>query len=154
MRTLAHSSREGAVLGLLAATVIWLWIAIVDAVTGQSFRTLSLLGGPVGFTVGLYLLNVAYGVVLVRGIHGAEREPSLLIGVALLSFVVELVIVFVTILLSHVGLGELAWLRILGANVVGTLATLLFLARRHRLGEILHAEEREDEAEEPAPGRR
>jgi hypothetical protein len=140
------------VLGLLVATVIWVWIAAIDAVVGQPFRTFLLLGGPLIFTAALYALNVAYGIALVTGLHGVDREPSLIIGVAVLSFVVEYVFVMLTIFFSHTGLGTLAWPRILGGNVIGAVATFVFLARRHPLRAMFQAEQREDEAEDGGSG--
>jgi hypothetical protein len=45
-------------------------------------------------------------------------------------------------LLSHVGLGGLAWVRILGGNLVGAALTLLVLSRRHPLRDELRQAER------------
>src|SRR5437762_11190431 len=39
------SLREGARLGLVVATSIWVWLAVVDAVVGEPFRTFTWLGG-------------------------------------------------------------------------------------------------------------
>jgi hypothetical protein len=143
-----HSSvREGTTVGLLVATAIWLWLAIVDAVVGQPFRTFTVLGGTLTFTAVHYALNVAYGIAIVAAIHRASREPSLLIGVAFVSFVVEFGFVMLAILLSHVGLGELAWPRILGGNLVGAVTAYLYLARRHPLLSELRAEQAEEEDE-------
>ena len=48
---LKHQSLgEGARLGLLVATSIWIWLALVDAVVGQPFHTFRVLGGVVTFT--------------------------------------------------------------------------------------------------------
>lgn len=144
-----HSSvREGATLGLLVATVIWLWLAILDAVVGQPFRTFTVLGGPVTFTAVHYALNVAYGIAIVAAVHGAVRQPSLLIGIGFVSFVVEFGFVMLAILLSHVGLGDLAWPRILGGNLIGALTTLLYLARRHPLLAEIAAERTAEEEDE------
>jgi hypothetical protein len=142
-----NAVREGAMLGLLAATAIWLWLAIVDAVVGQPFRTFTLLGNPVTFTIVHYALNVAYGIVLVAAIHGAAREPTLLIGVAFVSFIVEFGWVMIANLLSHVGLGQLAWPRILVGSVIGVVTTWLYLARRHPLRQELAAAEEAEEDE-------
>ncbi len=141
-----NTVREGVTLGLLAATAIWLWLAVVDAVVGQPFRTITLLGGPVTFTVVHYALNVAYGIALVAAIHGAVREPTLLIGVAFVSFIVEFGFVMIANLLSHVGLGELAWPRILVGTVIGVVTTWVYLARRHPLRqEVVEAEKAEED---------
>jgi hypothetical protein len=143
-----NAVREGTTVGLLVATAIWLWLAIMDAVVGQPFRTFTVLGGPVVFTVVHYALNVAYGIAIVAAIHGAAREPSLLIGVAFVSFIVEFGFVMLAILLSHVGLGQLAWPRILGGNLIGAATTWLYLARRHPLRRELAAEEKTEEEDE------
>ena len=141
-----NSLREGAQLGLIVATSIWLWIAIVDLVAGEPWRTFAVLGGVVTFTIGHYLLNLVYGIAIVSAIHGARREPSLLIGVAFGFLIVEFALAMVTVLLSHVGLGELAWVRILGGSVVGALAAFVLLRRTHPLTvKLREAEEEENE---------
>jgi hypothetical protein len=129
-----HGSRhEGARLGLIVATVIWVWLALVDAVAGEPFRTASVLGGIAAFTVVHYLLNVAYGVVIVSAIRGAARTPSLVIAVAFGVLTIEIWFAMVTILLSHLGLGSLAWVRIFGGSVLGGAVAIVLLSRQHPL---------------------
>src|SRR5437879_12260123 len=77
-----HSLREGVMLGLVVATSIWLWIAIVDAIAGEPFRTFAVLGGIRLFTVLHYVLCLAYGVAAVAVVHGAALEPRLMLGAA------------------------------------------------------------------------
>lgn len=125
--------REGIRLGLVIATSIWIWIAVVDALSGEPFRTFTVLGGIAQFTVLHYVLNVAYGVAIVAGVHTAAREPSLTGVLWFVFVVVEFAFVMVTILLSHVGLGALAWLRIFGGSLVGAAIAIFILSRRHRL---------------------
>lgn len=139
------SLREGARLGLVVATSIWVWLAVVDAAVGQPFRTFTLLGGVALFTAMHYLLNLAYGVLIVAAIHGAAREPSLVIAVAFGFPIIEFVFALVTVLLSHLGLGELAWVRIFGGSLIGTAIAIVILARRHPLAaEVRQAEEDND----------
>ena len=138
------SLREGARLGLIVATSIWVWLAVVDAVAGEPFRTFTVLGGIALFTVMHYLLNVAYGVLIVSGIHGAVREPSLVMTVAFGFPIVEFVFALVTVLLSNMGLGELAWVRIFGGSLIGTAIAIVILARRHPLAAELRQAEEED----------
>ena len=45
------SLREGAWLGVVVATSIWVWLAVVDAAVGQPFRTFTVLGGLALFTI-------------------------------------------------------------------------------------------------------
>ena len=140
------SLREGAWLGVVVATSIWVWLAVVDAAVGQPFRTFTVLGGLALFTILHYLFNVVYGVVIVSLVHGAAREPSLVIGMAFGFLVIEFGFVMVTVLLSHMGLGELAWARIFGGNLIGAAIAFVMLSRRHRLRDgFRQAEEEENE---------
>src|SRR3989449_8975121 len=91
------SLREGAWLGVVVATSIWVWLAVVDAAVGQPFRTFTVLGGLALFTILHYLFNVVYGIVIVSLVHGAAREPSLVIGMAFGFLVIEFGFVMVTV---------------------------------------------------------
>lgn len=137
--------REGIKLGLVMATSIWLWIAVVDALTGQPFRTFTVLGGILQFTVLHYVLNLAFGVAIVAGVHSAVREPSLVGVLGFLFVVVEFAFALVTILLSHVGLGHLAWVRIFGGSLIGAAIALMIVARGHPLLATLREAETENE---------
>jgi len=129
-----HSSiREGVILGAVVGTVIWAWIALVDAVLGEQFHTFALLGGVGRFTALHFVLSLTYGVVAVSVVHAAAREASLMVGAAFAFFLLEFAFVMLTAILSQGGLGGLAWARILGGNVVGATLTILILWRRHPL---------------------
>jgi hypothetical protein len=131
-----HSSlREGVILGAVVGTVIWAWIAIVDAVVGEPFRTFAVLGGVSRFTTLHFVFCLTYGVVAVSVVHAAAREASLMVGAAFAFFLLEFAFVMVTAILSQGSLGELAWARILGGNAVGAALTLLILWRRHPLAQ-------------------
>lgn len=141
-----HSSiREGVQLGLIVATSIWAWLALVDAAAGEPFRTFTVLGGVVPFTILHYLLCLAYGVIAVSAVHRAAREPSLLIAAAFVFFILEFAFAMLTALLAQVGLGELAWVRILGGNLVGAALTFVLLSRKHSLREELRRAEAEEQ---------
>ena len=133
-----HSSlREGVILGALVGTSIWAWIAIVDAVLGRPFETFAVLGGIARFTVLHYVLCLIYGVVAVAVVHAAARETSLVVGAAFAFFVLEFGFVMLSAILSQMGLGGLAWVRILGGNIVGATVTFLVLWTRHPLAREL-----------------
>ena len=125
--------REGLLLGIIVATAIWIWIAVVDAVVGEPLRTFTVLGGVARFTVVHSVLCLVYGVVVVAVVHAAEREASLIVGAALAFFLMEFAFVGVSAILSRAGLGQLAWIRILGGNLVGAALTMVILWRRHPL---------------------
>ena len=131
----SHDSvREGTALGIIVATGIWAWVAVVDAVAGQPFHTFTVLGGITAFTMVHYLLNIAYGVAVVAAIHGAKREPSLAIAVVFGVVMLEIAFAMLTALLS-VGLGNLAWVGVFGGSLFGTSIGAFVLSRRHPLAE-------------------
>ena len=132
-----NAIREGIRLGLVVATSIWIWIAAVDAIAGEPFRTFQVLGGIASFTLLHYVLTVAYGTVIVAAIHGAMREPILIGGIAMGLVIVEFAFAMVTVLLSQLGLGELAWLRVFGASILGAAVAFAILTRRHPLTTVL-----------------
>ena len=130
--------REGTTLGLLVATCVWLWLAIVDAVVGEPFRTFEVLGGVLVFTAVHYALCVAYGRVLVWAVRAAAGQPSAILGTLVLSLLFQVAFAMATIMLSALGLGGLAWLRIFGGSLVASLVAFVFLARRYPLAEMVH----------------
>ena len=127
------SVREGTALGIIVATGIWVWLAMVDAVAGQPFHTFTVLGGITAFTIVHYLLNIAYGVAIVSAVHGAAREPSLAIAVVFGAVTLEIAFAMLTVLLSHLGLGTLAWLGIFCGSLVGMAIAIFVVSRRHPL---------------------
>ena len=137
------SLREGAVLGLVVATVIWLWLVAVDAIVGEPFLTFSILGGIAGFTVMHYLLNLAYGVSIMSIVHAAGRQPSAIYALGFGFLMLELAFALVTAAFSSGRLGELAWIRLFGGNVIGSVIALAIVMRRHPLVALLHQAERE-----------
>lgn len=127
------SVREGTTLGIIVASAIWVWLAAVDAVAGQSFHTFSQLGGISAFTVVHYLLNIAYGVTVVAAIHGAVREPSLAIALVFGILTLEIGFAMFAVLLSNLGLGMRAWVGVFGGSLIGTALALFVISRRHPL---------------------
>src|SRR2546429_8622898 len=114
-----NSFREGAILGAVVGTGIWGWIALVDAIVGEPFRTFVVLGGVARFTTLHYVLCLAYGVVAVSVAHAAQREATLIVGAAFAFFLLELGFVMVSAILSHVGLGGVASARNPGGGAPG-----------------------------------
>ena len=125
--------REGTALGIVVATGIWVWLAAVDALAGYPFHTFSVLGGITAFTIVHYLLNVAYGVIVMSAVHGAEREPSLAIAIVFGLVTLEIAFAMLTVLLSNLGLGARAWVGIFGGSLIGMGLCLYLVSRRHPL---------------------
>jgi hypothetical protein len=137
------SLREGLWLGLVMASVTWLWVALVDAVFGQPFHTFAALGGIAGFTAMHFLLNITYAVVILSVIHGAERAPSLIIGLIFCGITFEVAMAMITNVLAAAALGSVAWIEIFGGNLIATGIALVLLARTHPLGMYLRQAEEE-----------
>ena len=142
-RTSNHNTRsEGIRLGLIIGTITWGWVAVVDAMAGRPWHTFNVLGGLLVFTAMHYLLNVTYGMVLVSAVHGAERAPSLIIG--LMFGVVTLegaFALFTNVLVQSVG--NVAWIGIVGGSLIGTAAAIGLLSQTHPLANYLRRAEDE-----------
>jgi hypothetical protein len=137
-----HAFREGTKLGIIVATVTWLWVLLIDVASGDAFRTPTMLGGIVVFTVVHLVLNLAYGVSLVSVINGAAREPSL-ITAALFGFVmVEIGFIMIAAVLSNF-LGGIAWVSLLGGSLIGAAIAFQLIAPRYPLGALLRQAETE-----------
>lgn len=137
------SLREGVRLGLILATITWLWVALVDAISGQPFHTFLALGGIAVFTVMHYLLHIAYAVAILSAIHGAERAPSLIIGVIFGVVTLEGAIAMMTNVLAQAALGGIAWIEIFGGSLIATAIAIVLLARTHPLATYVHQAEEE-----------
>lgn len=136
-------SRQGLILGLITATTTWLWVATVDAVSGQPFHTFGVLGGIVGFTVVHYLLNIAYGVAVIGMARGAARTPSLVIGAIFGFIVLEIAFGMLSAILSQTALGNRSWLVILGGSLIGASVMFTMVTQTYDLRARLHEAEEE-----------
>ena len=132
----AHRAKhEGFTLGLIVATVTWVWVAIVDAVAGDPFRTFTVFGGVVPFTIAHYALNILYASVLVAAIRGTRREPTLMMALVFGFIMVEFAFAFVATVFSNLGLGALSWVRLFVGSLIGAAVALAVLARRYPLAD-------------------
>ena len=127
--------RESIALGLIVATTTWIWVALVDAIAGDPFRTFAMFGGVAAFTIVHYVLNLVYAVFLVAAIRGARREPTLMMAVVFGFIMFEFAFAFVTTVFSHLGLGALAWVRLFAGSLIGAAVAALVLARHHPLAD-------------------
>ena len=142
--TTVHSTRnEGIRLGLIVGTVTWLWVALIDAMTGRPWHTFSMLGGVLPFTVVHYLLNVTYGMVLVSAVHGAERAPSLMFALMFGVLTLEGAFAMFTNILVATSVGSVAWVGIVGGSLIGTALAITLLSRTHPLLRYLRRAEEE-----------
>ena len=127
--------REGVTLGLIVATTTWIWVAIVDVIAGDPFRTFTMLGGVTAFTIVHYGLNLVYGVVLVAAIRGTRREPTLMMAVVFGFIMFEFAFAFATTLFSNLGLGDVAWISLFVGSLIGAVVAARILGRHHPLAD-------------------
>lgn len=141
--------REGIVAGVLSATVIAVWLFVVDVIAGRALFTpavlgrglLGVLGLRAGDTAGTYVLAYTIfhyaafaliGIIVAVVVHAARRTPAVLAGFLILFVAFELGFYGLTQALSvNTELRGLAWYQIGAANLVAALVMLGFMWLRH-----------------------
>lgn len=141
--------REGVVAGFLSATVIALWLLIVDTLAGHAFFTPTVLGrgllGILGrsdgdsqftyvaaYTVFHYGAFFLIGIIVATVVHAARRIPGLLGGFLVLFVMFEMGFYGLTGALSvRSELRGLAWYQLGAANLLAAVVMLYFMWVRH-----------------------
>ena len=145
-----NSVREGIYAGIIGATAIAVWFAVIDIVSGMPFHTPSILGAglvsvlgkppmmpdTVGFHVFLYTIfhYVAFalvGILIATIVHQSSRTPAVLAGFLVALAMFELGAIFITALFSQTRLGGMAWYQIFLANLLATGLMFWFMWKRH-----------------------
>ncbi len=102
--------------------------------THSSLREGTRLGLVVATSIWLWLAAV----------DAVVGQPSLVMGVGFGFVIIEFGFAMLTVLLSHLGLGELAWVSILGGNLVVAAVASILLRRTHPLRRRLRAAEAQE----------
>ena len=140
-------SREGIAAGLIGATVVALWFALIDGIQGNLLATPIMLGTSVGslflggdspgsaaaflgYTLFHYTAFILAGIGFAWVVNGAEKVPSVIIGLLGLLALFEVWWVGGTYLLAK-GFGELTWLQVFIANVIGAGTMSFYLWKQH-----------------------
>ena len=149
MRDSHNTVREGILAGCLSATVIAVWLFVVDSLAGHPFFTPTVLGrgllGVFGLRLGDTALNyvVLYtlfhyaafsviGIIVATIVHAARRTPAVLAGFLIIFIAFELGFYGLTGLLSvSSDLRGLAWYQLMAANLVASIVMLSFMWLRH-----------------------
>ena len=153
-----NTIREGILAGILSATVIAVWLFIVDSIAGHPLFTPSVLGrGLIGVFgvrigdsavnyVGIYTLFhyaafALIGIGVAKIVHEARRTPAVLAGFLIIFIAFELGFYGLTAMLSvNSALQGLAWYQLMAANLVASFVMLYFMWMRHpELKGELHA---------------
>jgi len=161
--------REGVIAGVLGAAVIAVWFFFVDLIAGQALFTPTTLGrgmlsilGPVPadqnalLLVGLYTFFhvaafIVLGLVAAMIVNLANREPSILLGFAVMFAAIEVgFYAFVGLLQQATPLGSLAWYNVMIGNVLAAAAMGTYLLRAHPVlrEQFAHAIDTPDRAAE------
>jgi hypothetical protein len=144
-----NTIREGILAGCLSATVIAVWLFVVDYLAGHPLLTPTVLGrGLVGvfglrmgdtamnyitaYTVFHYGMFALIGVLVAKIVHAARRTPAVLAGFLIIFIAFELGFYGLTAMLSvTTELRGLAWYQLMAANLVASLVMLYFMWIRH-----------------------
>jgi hypothetical protein len=142
--------REGVYAGIIGATAIAVWFAIIDIVSGMPFHTPSILGAglisvlgkppmmpdTVAFHVFIYTIFhyaafALVGIVIVAIVHQSARTPAVLAGFLVAFVVFQIGAIGLTALLTESRLGGMAWYQIFLANLLASALMFWFMWRRH-----------------------
>jgi hypothetical protein len=145
-----NSVREGVYAGVIGATIIALWFAIIDISAGHPLNTPNVLGAglisilgkwpmmpdTMAFHVGFYTIfhYVAFmvvGIIMASIVHQSARTPAILAGFLVAFVAFELGAIGITTLLTESTLGGMAWYQIFIANLLAAAAMFWFMWRRH-----------------------
>lgn len=136
--------KEGLVAGLIGAAAVALWFLVLDFGTGEPLRTPLLLGTrlfgdgqPPMVTVALYsvahgLAFSIFGVVAALLINGAESQPLLVLGLAILFTAFEVFFFAAIVIAAKWMLDELTGWAIFLGNVLAATAMLWYFFTQHR----------------------
>lgn len=145
-----NSVREGVYAGIIGATAIAVWFAVIDIVSGKPLHTPSILGAglisvlgkppmmpdTVAFhvfiyTIFHYLVFAIVGIIIAQIVHQAERTPAVLAGFLIAFVAFELGAIGITTLFTETALGGMAWYQIFLANLLAAGLMFWFMYRRH-----------------------
>lgn len=151
-------AREGISAGLIGASAIAAWFAIIDGVQGKLLATPVMLGTSlgslflggdspsragafIGYTLFHFAVLMLIGLVFSWVVNAAEKVPSAFIGFAGLFIVFEVGWIGWTTVLSR-GFGEISWLQVFIGNLIGAGAMGWYMWRQHpalagRVGRVL-----------------
>jgi hypothetical protein len=149
--------KEGLYAGVLGAVAVALWFLLIDAVRGQLLFTPAALGSALflgargvaevqitfamvlGYTMLHVAAFIAAGFLASALASAAEREPPVLLGAALLFFVLEVMFLGLLAIVASWLLDALNWWSVVAANVIAAAVMGAYLWHEHpRLREELN----------------
>src|SRR5438552_13823592 len=142
--------REGVIAGCIGAAVVAVWFLIFDVARGRPLLTPALLGAvvfygarnPTAFEVSTGailaytalhgLAFIAFGLIVASLVAASEREPALLIAVAILFASFEVFVLALGAALGQSVFGALVSWSVLIGNFLAAVAMLGYFLTRHR----------------------
>lgn len=136
--------KEGATAGLIGAAVVALWFLLLDSAEGMPLRTPLLLGTrifgsgqPAAVTLILYTIAhgiafIVFGVVAAALISGAEQQPLLVLGLAILFTAFEVFFFGAIVIAAKWVLDELSRWALFVGNLLAAVSMLWYFFARHR----------------------
>ncbi|MEO5590789.1 MAG: hypothetical protein ABIS03_14505 [Gemmatimonadaceae bacterium] len=145
-----NSFREGSYAGVVGATAIAVWFAIIDIFSGRPLHTPDTLGAGlvsilgkspmmpdtpafhvIIYTIFHYLAFAFVGIMVAKIVHQSARTPAILAGFLVAFVAFELGAIGLTALLSESALGGMAWYQIFIANLLAAALMFWFMWKRH-----------------------
>lgn len=141
--------REGLVGGLIGAAAVALWFFALDLIEGRMLYTPAALGSALfanasspaevqttaGMVIGYTVLHVAsfviIGVVAAALVSEAEKDPPVLLGLALLFVTFEVLMLGLVAIVASWLLQTIDWWAIVLANVIAAIAMGAYLWKMH-----------------------
>jgi hypothetical protein len=156
--TLAHRlegpwtgvAREGALAGVIGASVVAVWFLICDVAAGEIFRTPAVLGAAIfqgivepsqvqvtlplvlGYTALHYFAFVVFGIATAVLLLAADYEPVFALATIFLLAIFEIFFVGALAAFDQAALAALGFWKILAGNILAMAAMLGYFETRHR----------------------
>jgi len=156
--TLAHRlegpwtgvAREGALAGVIGASVVVVWFLICDVAAGEIFRTPAVLGAAIfqgivepsqvqvtlplvlGYTALHYFAFVVFGIATAVLLLAADYEPVFALATIFLLAIFEIFFVGALAAFDQAALAALGFWKILAGNILAMAAMLGYFETRHR----------------------
>lgn len=144
-----NTIREGIIAGFLSATVIAVWLFIVDVIARHPFFTPRVLGKGLVSILGIHMADTTalyvgvytvfhyasfaiIGILVATIVHAARRTPAVLAGFLIMFIAFELGFYGLAAMLSvNSDLKSLAWYQIMAANLLAAIVMFYFMWARH-----------------------
>jgi hypothetical protein len=109
---------------------------LLSVQTPDDLRVLAAAAAPVwvdvaAFTAALGAFWAAAGVLMMRAVRAAPRNPSLLLLAITLGIYLQFAVVVIAAVLAAEDLGQRVWFNVIAGNVVGSTALWWYVVRTH-----------------------